>query len=263
MVDWSLGEYEVIARELEPVAIHAVDLADPQPGERLVDLATGTGNAALLAARRGAVVTGVDAAERLIAVARQRAVREGAHADFAVGDVESLPYGNGSFDVALSVFGVIFALDAEAAFDELLRVLRPGGRAVVTAWVPGHDPLSEAIGVFARAVAEVTPTDAPRPRFPWHDASAVRALADRRRATARFHDGALVVEADSPEDYLATLERHPANVASAPALRRAGVAERVRAEALAILQSGNEDTPRFRASRPYRLIELHAAPADP
>jgi ubiquinone/menaquinone biosynthesis C-methylase UbiE len=136
MIDWGLGHYEHTARELEPVARHVISLAELKPGQRVVDLATGTGNAALLAARAGAEVTGLDAASRLIEVARQRAEAEGLDATFVVGNLEQLPFEDRSFDVALSVFGLIFAEDASRALDELVRVLRPSGRALVSAWVP-------------------------------------------------------------------------------------------------------------------------------
>jgi ubiquinone/menaquinone biosynthesis C-methylase UbiE len=91
MIDWGIGRYEHTAAELEPVAEHVVALAGLRPGERVVDLATGTGNAALLAARAGAVVTGLDAAPPLIDVARERAGQEGVQASFVVGDVGALP----------------------------------------------------------------------------------------------------------------------------------------------------------------------------
>jgi ubiquinone/menaquinone biosynthesis C-methylase UbiE len=106
MIDWGLGHYEQTATELEPVAEHVVALAGLLPGERVVDLATGTGNGALLAARLGAVVTGLDAAPRLIDVARERSANEGVEASFVVGNLESLPFEDGVFDVALSVLGL-------------------------------------------------------------------------------------------------------------------------------------------------------------
>ena len=112
MIDWNIGRYEQTAAELEPVAAHVVALANLQRGEHVVDLATGTGNAALIAAGAGAVVTGVDTAPRLIDIARSRAVTERVEASFLVGDMQALPFDDGSFDIALSVFGLIFAADA-------------------------------------------------------------------------------------------------------------------------------------------------------
>jgi len=116
MLDWGIGKYEAAALELEPAARHVVRAANLAPGEHVLDVACGTGNAALLAARAGAVVTGLDGAERLIEVARSRAAAEGLEASFVVGDAQELKFDDGSFDVALSVFGVIFAFDAEKAF---------------------------------------------------------------------------------------------------------------------------------------------------
>src|SRR6187551_1766429 len=98
MIDWGLGRYESVAVQLEPVAAHVVAVADIQHGERVLDIAAGTGNAALIAARIGASVTGLDAAERLIAVARQRAIEIAADVEFLVGDLQSLPFDDGSFD---------------------------------------------------------------------------------------------------------------------------------------------------------------------
>ena len=101
-----------------------------------MDLATGTGNAALLAAHTGAVVTGLDAAPRLIDVARERAAGEGVQATFVVGDIGALSFEDGSFDVVLSVFGLIFAANPSRAFAEMIRVLKAGGRALLSAPAP-------------------------------------------------------------------------------------------------------------------------------
>jgi ubiquinone/menaquinone biosynthesis C-methylase UbiE len=101
MIDWGMGHYEHTAAELEPVAERVVSLATLRPGERVVDLATGTGNAALVAAGRGALVTGLDSAPRLIDVARGRAATARLDVSFVVGDIQALPFESRSFDVAL------------------------------------------------------------------------------------------------------------------------------------------------------------------
>src|SRR4051794_3419422 len=173
MVDWGVGEYEQTAAELEPVAEHVVALAGLQAGERVVDVACGTGNAALLAARAGAVATGIDSAARLVGVAGTRAAQARLDATFLVGDAHELPFADGAFDVALSVFGIVFADDAPRAFAELLRVVRPGGRALVSAWVPAG-AIDAMVGAFGRAMAAATGQT--MPRFAWYDAAAVGAL---------------------------------------------------------------------------------------
>jgi SAM-dependent methyltransferase len=254
MIDWGIGRYEQTAGELEPVAEHVVSLAGLRPGERVVDLATGTGNAALLAARIGAVVTGLDAAPRLIDVARERAAGEGVQASFVVGDVAALPFGDGSFDVALSVFGLIFAADPSRAFAEMIRVLRADGRALLSVWVPAG-PIDAMVGTFGRAVAAATGSTPNR--FAWHDSEAVGELAVRHGAHVRVHDGLLRITAESPEAYFAANElSHPMSVAGRPVLEHAGSYSQVRQRALAILREGNEDPEGFRVSSPYRIIEV-------
>jgi len=254
MVDWGIGHYEQTAAELEPVAEHVVSLAGLRPADRVVDLATRTGNAALLAARLGAVVTGLDAASRLIDVARERAAGEGVQASFVVGDIGALPFEDGSFDVALSVFGVIFAWDPKRAFAEMIRVLKARGRALLSVWVPAG-PIDAMVGTFGRAIAAATGS-APH-RFAWHDSEAVGELAARHGASVRVHDGALRITAESPEDYLAGNERsHPMSIAARPVLEHAGSYDEVRKQALTILREGNEDPSAFRVSSPYQVIEI-------
>ena len=255
MIDWDIGHYEQMAMELGPVAEHVVSLAHLQRGERVVDLATGTGNAALLAARAGAFVTGVDTAPRLIDVARSRAVGEGVDASFVVADMQALPFDDGSFDVALSVFGLIFAADASRAFDEMIRVLRPAGRALFSAWVPAG-AIDAMVATFGRAL--VAATGRRPPRFAWHDADAVGGLAVRHRAGVQIHEGQLRITAASPEAYLeANEQQHPVSVAGRPVLERIGTYGRVRKEALRLLREGNEDPQAFCVSSPYRVIEVH------
>lgn len=106
-IDWGLGDYETLAVELEPAATHVVALAGLVAGERVLDIATGTGNAALAAARAGAATTGVDAALRLIELARQRAASRGLDVSFLVSDLHGLPLPAESFDCVISVFGSI------------------------------------------------------------------------------------------------------------------------------------------------------------
>jgi SAM-dependent methyltransferase len=232
MIDWDIGHYEQMAAELEPVAEYVVSLAHVQPGERVVDLAAGTGNAALLAAGAGALATGVDTAPRLIDVARDRAVAESVDASFVVGDIQALPFDDGSFDVALSVFGLIFVADARRAFDEMIRVLGPAGRALFSVWVPAG-PIDAMVATFGRALAAATGRRPPR--FAWHDADAVGGLAARHRAQVQIHEGQLRITAASPEAYLeANEQQHPVSVAGQPALERAGTYSQVRNEALRI-----------------------------
>lgn len=255
MIDWGVGRYERTAAELAPAAEYVVSLAKLKPGERVLDLATGTGNAALLAADSGAIVTGIDASQRLIDVARQRAAQATVSVSFEVADLQALPFQDNEFDVVLSVFGLIFAADAERAFAEMMRILRPGGRALVSAWIPAGT-IDRMVGIFSQAVAAATGS---RPsRFPWHDTAAISQLAGRHDASVRFHDGELTIVAESPEAYLAGNEQHPMSVAGRPALERAGTVQATAERALAALREGNEDPTAFRATSPYRVIEIRS-----
>jgi SAM-dependent methyltransferase len=254
MVDWGAGEYENTAAELEPVAEHVVELAGCKAGERVVDLATGTGNAALRATRAGAVVTGIDGAPRLIDVARDRAAAAGLDASFVVGDFQALPFDDGSFDVALSVFGLIFATQPSRAFEEMIRVLGPGGRAVISAWVPAG-PIDSALGTLGRAVAAATGSS--RDRFAWHDPAAVGELAARHRAQLELHEGQLPITAASAEACVErNAERSPMGVAGRAVLERAGTWEDVRRQVITILREANEDPCAFRVTSPYRVFAV-------
>jgi SAM-dependent methyltransferase len=257
-IDWSLGSYEAIAAALEPAAEHVVELAAPQASEDVLDLACGTGNAALFAARAGALVTGLDRARRLTTVGRRRASDEHLDIAFVTGDVEQLPFGPNSFDVVVSVFGVIFAADHGQALSELLRVLRPDGRAFVSTWQPGG-AIDATTSIFARGVAAAAPAFAAGPGFGWHDQHAMRELAAAHGASVRLHDAELTFVADSPEVYLARNDSHPMMVAARPLLETAGTIDTLRAQALEVLRSHNECAESFQITAPYRVIELRVA----
>jgi SAM-dependent methyltransferase len=135
---WGGAEWNRLAERLAPVHATLVDRLAPRPGERWLDVGTGNGAVALRAARAGADVTGLDLSEALLEEARKRAHDAGLTVRFDLGDAQRLPYGEASFDVVSSSFGVIFAPDAVAAAGELARVVRPGGRLGLTAWRPNE-----------------------------------------------------------------------------------------------------------------------------
>jgi SAM-dependent methyltransferase len=133
---WAAGDYPDIAKTIEPVAHDVVDAVGVQAGETLLDVATGSGNAALEAARRGARVTGLDLTPELLVAAERRAGEERLEISFVEGDAQALPFEDDSFDRVTSVFGAMFAPDQRRAAAELLRVCRPGGSVAVAAWSP-------------------------------------------------------------------------------------------------------------------------------
>src|SRR3954454_1916871 len=133
---WAAGDYPDLARTIEPVSEEVVAAAGVGAGEEALDVATGTGNAALRAAARGARVTGLDLTPELLEVARGRAAEAGAEITWVEGDAGQLPFPDAAFDRVVSVFGAIFAPDHERTAAELLRVVRPGGTVAVAAWTP-------------------------------------------------------------------------------------------------------------------------------
>ena len=135
-VTWSSGDFNEIARSLMPVAEDLVRDADPGPGQRVLDIGCGSGNVALVAARRYCDVAGIDIAENLIERARARAAAEGLQVDFRTGDAQALPFEDESFDLVTSVFGIMFAPDQPKAAAEALRVCRRGGRIALANWMP-------------------------------------------------------------------------------------------------------------------------------
>jgi ubiquinone/menaquinone biosynthesis C-methylase UbiE len=133
---WASGDYAVIGTTLQIVGETLCEAADVAAGERVLDVACGNGNATLAAARRFALVTGVDYVPALLDRARTRATADGLEVDLREGDAEALPFADQAFDVVLSTFGVMFTPDQPRAARELLRVCRRGGRIGLASWTP-------------------------------------------------------------------------------------------------------------------------------
>ena len=252
MTDWSPGAYERTAVQLEPVADVAVDAADVQTGDRVLDAACGTGNALLAAAARGAWVSGIDLAPRLVEVARERAARAGVEADLRVGDATALPFDDRVFDAAISVFGVIFAAPAQDVARELLRVVRPGGRIVVTAWF-AEGPIHEASQLARRAIDELSGSSAESPRNPsWGDPDELSALF--APATLRITEQHLAFTAPSPNAWIDDqLDHHPLWIGVAQTLGDRMAA--VREEVIGLMTEGNEDPRAFRTTS-HRVVHV-------
>jgi SAM-dependent methyltransferase len=133
---WASGDYAVFGATLLIMSELLCEAVDLRPGQRVLDVATGSGNAALAAARRYGEVTGIDYVPSLLKRGRERAVAEGLQVDFREGDAESIPFPDASFDVVLSSVGAMFAPDQEKAAAELLRVCRAGGKIGLANWTP-------------------------------------------------------------------------------------------------------------------------------
>lgn len=133
---WACGDFGVIDATLQIVGETLVEAADVRAGEHVLDVAAGSGNAALAAARRFAHVTATDLLPSMVEKGRERARAEALPVNFRVADAEALPFADASFDVVLSSFGVMYAVDPGRAARELRRVLKPGGRIALASWTP-------------------------------------------------------------------------------------------------------------------------------
>jgi SAM-dependent methyltransferase len=151
-VVWGSGPYERISEHLAIAHEHLLRAVEARPGDRWLDVATGTGEIAIPAAKRGAAVTGQDLAPQLVATARARAREDGVKVAFEVGDAERLPYRDASFDIVSSSFGVMFAPDQRAAAAELARVSRPGATLALLNWHP-----SRGVAEFFKVMAAYMP----------------------------------------------------------------------------------------------------------
>jgi ubiquinone/menaquinone biosynthesis C-methylase UbiE len=149
---WASGDFSVIGTTPQIVGELLCEAIDLRAGERVLDVAAGNGNATLAAARRFTRVTSTDYVPGLLEDGRRRAEAEGLKVTFETSDVEALPYGDGSFDVVLSTFGVMFAPDHERSASEMMRVCRPGGRIGLASWTPAG-----FLGQLFRLVAHHVP----------------------------------------------------------------------------------------------------------
>ena len=149
---WASGDYAEIATLIVPVAERLVDAADLRAGASVLDVAAGSGNAAIAAARTGGIVTGIDYVPALLERGRERTAAERLSVDFRPGDAEAIPFPDESYDAVISVFGSMFAPDHRRAAAELVRVTRPGGTIALASWTP-----DSFIGSMFKTVASHVP----------------------------------------------------------------------------------------------------------
>jgi SAM-dependent methyltransferase len=133
---WTAGDFGRIAVGYEEGAAAFIERLGLKPGDQVLDVACGTGNLALPAARAGARVTGIDIAPALVVQLAARAAAEGLTLEAREGDAEALPFADDSFDTVVTMFGAMFAAHPQQAANELLRVTRPGGRIAMANWTP-------------------------------------------------------------------------------------------------------------------------------
>lgn len=166
---WMAGDFGQIAKYNEPDAEKFIARRTIKPRMDMLDVACGTGNLAIPAAKAGAIVTGADIATNLLEQGRARAKREGVNVQFDEGDAEQLPYPDASFDLIVSMYGAMFAPRPERVSAELVRVCRPGGQIAMANWTPRG-----FIGqMFKVTGAHVPPPPAVPPAVLWGDEATV------------------------------------------------------------------------------------------
>lgn len=188
-VAWNTGNYLTVGAAFQLMAELLCEAVELRPGQRVLDVAGGTGNVAIAAARRWCRVTGTDLIPYMVEAARARARAEGLESiDFQVADAHQLPFDDESFDVVLSSVGVMFAPRQEKAAAELLRVCRPGGKVGLTCWTP-----TSSVAQMSMAMGKHLPPPPPgfMPPVAWGHEQRLRQLfgdrAARMHLTLRTH----------------------------------------------------------------------------
>ncbi|MGK2931654.1 MAG: class I SAM-dependent methyltransferase [Solirubrobacterales bacterium] len=197
MADWGEGTYELTAAQLAPVAVEVVDAVEPVAGLKTLDLACGTGNAALIAAERTAEVTGFDAATRLLEVAAGRSAEAGLDVSWVEGDMHDLPYPDDTYDRITSVFGVIFG-DPQKVAAEIARVIGVNGRLAFTTWT-NEGLLPRISDLNKKAVAEALDHEVEPMQFQWGDETELRELFSEHGIVVQCKKEKLTFTADSAE----------------------------------------------------------------
>ena len=188
---WESGDFGQVAKTIMPAAEEFIARLPLRPGSRVLDVACGTGNLAVAATRRGCKAEGVDIAANLVAQARARAAAEGLDIEFREGDAEALPYADGAFDAAVTMFGAMFAPRPEVVAAELWRVTKPGGFIAMANWTPDGF-IGKMFNVFKKHLPP-PPAGVPSTMLWGHEVTVRQRLAafsdvklERRVATMRY-----------------------------------------------------------------------------
>ena len=197
---WGSGDYPLMVDTfLVPVGERLVEACGIEPGMRVLDVAAGTGNASLPAARRGATVTASDLTPRLLETGRERAEAEGLELEWVEADAEHLPFADDSYDVVMSAIGVMFAPHHQEAADELVRVCRPGGTIGLLSWTP-----EGMLGALFRTMKPFAPPPPPGAQAPplWGGEDHLRELLGDRVELQSLERGVLEITAfPRPREY--------------------------------------------------------------
>jgi SAM-dependent methyltransferase len=207
-------------------------------GDKVLDVACGTGNATIPAAKTGAEVTGLDLSPVLLEQGRGLAEKAGVEIEWVEGDAEQLPFGDGDFDAVLSVFGSMFAPDHRRAAEEIARVMKPGGRMAVGSWTP-----EGATGRFFVTVGKhmPPPPEGFQPPLLWGSEDHVREIFGGTGVELSFEKATVDFVGDSVEDFVTEMEtKLPPLVAAKAALEAQDKYDALRADVLALYDELNE-----------------------
>lgn len=249
---WASGDYAAVAEAfVSDVGEAAVAKAAIVPGTEVLDVATGSGNAAIPAALAGGRVTGLDLVPELLDVGRERAGEAGVEIEWVEGDAEALPFADERFDTVLSVLGVQFAPRHEVTARELARVLRRGGTLVLASWTPGG-----FIGRLFRTIAPYVPKPpagaTPAPRY--GDADHVRALFGETGVALTFETRSATFWGGSPAAFVDYMADHYGPVLKARArLAAEGRWDALHADLVSLCEQANVAENGFRAPSEYLL----------
>lgn len=193
---WASGDFSVVASRIVYEAEQLCETAELQAGWRVLDVATGSGNAALAAARRGCDAIGIDYVPALLERGRIRADAEHLSVEFLEGDAEQIPFPSASFDAVLSIYGVMFAPHHQLAASELLRVCRPGGRIALACWMP-NGFIGETFRLFSRYLP---PAAGLQPPVRWGEEAYQRELFGNRAASVTSYPRTAIFRYRSAEE---------------------------------------------------------------
>lgn len=242
---WALGNFDDLAKKILPVGEGVVAATGISERDAVLDVACGTGNAAIPAARTGATVTGLDITPELLQDAAANADAAGVALTLVEGDAEDLPFEDESFDVVVSTFGCMFAPRHEIAAAEIARVLKPGGRIGICAWTP-TGRIGEFFQMISRHVPAPPPGVATGPPIMWGDQDHVRGLFADSGIELSFSEE--IAEFEFPSlDYAVefyTTKFGPLVMAKA-ALEPQGKWEPLLADLTALYESHNEGSDTF------------------
>jgi SAM-dependent methyltransferase len=232
---WAAGDFSRFATVIVIVSELLCETADLRAGQRVLDVACGSGNTAIAAARRNCDVTGLDYVHPLLERGRERAVVERLDVRFLCGDAERLPFRHGSFDAVMSTFGVMFAPDQSRAADELVRVCRPGGRIAMANFPP--DSLA---GGFFRAVSRrLAPPRGVKPPVVWGTEAGLRTLFGDRTDVERATRRTAMLRHHSPEAAVAFFGRYFGPITTAFAALEAPDRGRLEGDLVDLVASAN------------------------